>query len=516
VTSQTTAPVSTPKESRSGLDPWKVAGLPAPPDTRGIRILGIIGPGAIILGASIGSGEWLIGPAAFVKYGVALLWVTTVAVLLQTVLNTEFMRYTLYTGEPATVGFMRTRPNSTFWALLYAALTFFQFGWPGWAGSAAGAIFFLFAGKMASAADGSALYYIAVGTFLICVLILVFSGNRIERTLEILNWVMIVFILTALVALCVAFATPSEWFSTLAGFIGFDTKSGHFSFIPAGADWFLISAFAAYSGMGGMGNVAVSNYTRDKGYGMGQTVGFISSAVGGQKVKLAHTGNVFEVSKESLVGWRGWWRIIKFDQWGVFFVGALLGMGLPAILYTSMIGQGGDIRGLAVAAELANAMVARGGAWMSFVVALMSVWVLFKTQLDVMEGMVRSATDIIWSGSARVRAWRNADVRKVYYVVLAVVVIWGVTALALTQPIILLQLGANVAGITFVISSLHILYVNTKFLPAELRPPMWRRLALVLTAVFYGFFSYLWLMGGLIPDTEKGFLFNIPRYLSLE
>ena len=61
-------------------------------------LLGIIGPGAIILGTSIGSGEWLFGPAAFVKYGMSLLWVTTVAVILQTIFNTELMRYTLYTG----------------------------------------------------------------------------------------------------------------------------------------------------------------------------------------------------------------------------------------------------------------------------------------------------------------------------------------------------------------------------------------------------------------------------------
>jgi hypothetical protein len=78
----------------------------------------------------------------------------------------------------------------------------------------------------------------------------------------------------------------------------------------------------------------------------------------------------------------------------------------------------------------------------------------------------------------------------------------------------LLQLGANIAGLAMVITSLHILRVNTKFLPVELRPPMWRRVALVCMSVFYGFFVYLWLMGGLVPNTDKGFLFNIGRYLS--
>lgn len=506
---------SAPKAARSRLEAWKLAELPAPPDIRGTRIFAILGPGTILLGASIGSGEWLIGPAAFVKYGVALLWVTTVAVLLQTVLNTELVRYTLYTGEPATVGFMRTRPGPTFWAVVYGGLSLLQYGWPGWAGAAAGAIFFLAAGRMASPVDSTSLYAIGVGTFVACLLILVFSGKRIARTLELLNWVMIAAILLALIALCVVFAGPDAWLSTIAGFIGLDVRAGRFSFIPAGVDWFLIGAFAAYSGMGGMGNVAVSNYARDKGYGMGGTVGFISAAVGGQQVKLPHTGNVFAVSPESLGRWRRWWRIVRIDQWGVFCIGAMLGMGLPAILYTSLIERGGDIRGLAVAAELANAMVSRGGAAMAFVVAMMSVWVLFKTQLDVMEVMVRTITDIVWCSSARARAWRHGDVRAIYYAVLALVVLWGVTALALTQPIILLQLGANVAGLAFVIASLHILHVNTTLLPVELRPPLWRRLALASTAVFYGFFAYLWLMGGLRPDPEKGFLFSVLRHLGV-
>ena len=52
----------------------------------------------------------------------------------------------------------------------------------------------------------------------------------------------------------------------------------------------------------------------------------------------------------------------------------------------------------------------------------------------------------------------------------------------------LLKIGANVAGVVFVIAALHLLYVNTCLLPAHVRPPMWRRVALVAMAVFYAFF----------------------------
>jgi hypothetical protein len=500
--------VSLAKEAQSGLEPWTVAELPRPPIARGLSFLGIIGPGAIILGTSIGSGEWLLGPAAFVKYGMSLLWVTTVAVVLQTVFNTELIRYTLYTGEPALTGFMRTRPHSTFWAWFYTILYFLQVGWPAWAGAAAGAIFYLSSGQLAGAANASAVYWIGVGIFAVCVVILL-CGSHIERTLEILNWILIVFILGSLALMCLLFATPGRWLEAGVGFFGLSLPTRTFTFFPPGADWFLIGAFAAYSGAGGVTNLTLSNWARDKGFGMGKVVGFIPAAVGGSSVQLAHSGSIFPISPESLESWRHWWRIVQIDQWGVFCTGAFLGMGLPAILYTSFIQPGEDIRGLAIATALANAMSTRGGAALGFLVAFMGAWMLFKTQLDVLEGTVRAVTDILWTGSKRIRQWSDGDVRLVYYSVLAGIVGWGLIASGLAQPIILLQVGANMAGMVFVVSALHTLYINTTFLPKEIQPPLWRRIALVLLALFYGFFVYLWLMGGFVPDPAKGFLFSL-------
>ncbi len=78
-----------------------------------------------------------------------------------------------------------------------------------------------------------------------------------------------------------------------------------------------------------------------------------------------------------------------------------------------------------------------------------------------------------------------------YYAVLVVVCVWGMFALRLAQPIILLLLAANVAGVVLTIASLHLLYLNMRLLPQELRPPVWRRAALVLMAGFYGLFAAL-------------------------
>ena len=134
---------------------------------------------------------------------------------------------------------------------------------------------------------------------------------------------------------------------------------------------------------------------------------------------------------------------------------------------------------------------AEAGPLLGGVIAFLGAWILFKTQLDLLEGMVRAITDILWTGSRKVRRWRGGDVRAVYYTVLAVVVGWGMIALKLAPPIALLQLAANVGGFVFVVASLHLLYINTRLLPVELRPPLWRRASLVAMSLFYGFFVSL-------------------------
>jgi hypothetical protein len=387
---------------------------------------------------------------------------------------------------------MRTRPHSSFWAWTYATLYFLQIGWPAWAGVASGAIFFLVFRELAGPANETLIYWIGVGTFGVCVAILLF-GRRIERTLELLNWVLVVAIMSTLLGLAAFFVEPGTWKAGIAGLFAYDPATGSFSLIPEGADFFLISAFAAYVGAGGVTNLILSNWARDKGYGMSSHCGYIAGAVGGEKVELSHTGCTFEPDAASMQRWSGWWRIVRVDQWMIYFPGALLGMLLPGVIYVTFLEPGTDIRGLAMAAALANAMTEQAGAIFGTVIALVGVWVLFKTQLDILEGMVRSITDILWTGSKRVRDWRGGDVRFVYYTVLGVLTVWGVIALNLAQPFVLLQLGANMAGIVFVISPLHVLYINTKLLPPELRPPLWRRACLVLMSLFYASFVALWL-----------------------
>ena len=71
------------------LPAWQRRDLPHPPAFTLRNAVRVIGPGTILLGVSLGAGDWLLGPATVVKHGPALLWVCTLSVILPALLNTD-------------------------------------------------------------------------------------------------------------------------------------------------------------------------------------------------------------------------------------------------------------------------------------------------------------------------------------------------------------------------------------------------------------------------------------------
>ena len=113
----------------------------------------------------------------------------------------------------------------------------------------------------------------------------------------------------------------------------------------------------AIAGAGGLTNSLFSNYTRDKGWGMGARAGAIPSAVGGRTITLLHVGRVFEVTGEAPKRWRGWIRHILRDQ-GIWVVCSLIGMALPCMMSLEFI-RNAPLAGDQVAAMSAEGMAAR-------------------------------------------------------------------------------------------------------------------------------------------------------------
>ena len=472
-----------PQISAGKLPAWEVGNLPQPPKFNLRNAFSIIGPGAILLGTSIGSGEWLLGPAVTSEYGGFLLWLVPVSIILQVIINTEFIRYTMYTGEPIYTGFMRTSPGPHFWGVFYITAAFLQLSWPGWASAAATALTALYIGDFPTTEHAYLIKIFGFIWFLSTTVIVIF-GEKIEQTIEIIQWFFIAAILLFLVFVTVSFTSPATWSAAARGVT-------YFGVLPPGLDWVIISAFIADAGAGGVINGTIGNWFRDKGFAMGKTVGYIPAIIGGRKISLTKTGKVFPLTPENKKSWREWWKFVSADQYGIWAIGCFLGMMLPALITLEFVPYGTKFDNqFGIAVYQAQYMsLATGNHIFWLVILLIGFWILYSTQLGVTDAFVRMVTDIIWSGSSRIRRWRGGDIRFVYYGVLFLFTLWGLFILLLdVKPLLLILIGANIAGINFAFLGLHILYINRKFLPVELKPPLWREIVVLLGVLFYGFF----------------------------
>jgi hypothetical protein len=199
---------------------------------------------------------------------------------------------------------------------------------------------------------------------------------------------------------------------------------------------------------------------------------------------------VFEPTETNMARWKEWIRYVHADQiwvWGLF---CFIGMYLNVNLATYMIPPGTDMQGLAAGAYQAKYLADKiwPGFW--FLTLFNGFWLLFKTQLGNTDILVRTVTDALWMSSKTLRDWKGGRIQRIYYGTLLAFSLWGVLAIRLASPMTLFTIVANIAGVVLVIAGIQIFIVNRRFLPKQLRAPLWRELALLGCAAFYAFFSF--------------------------
>jgi hypothetical protein len=227
---------------------------------------------------------------------------------------------------------------------------------------------------------------------------------------------MIVMIFVFLFTANLLFVPAKHWLETFQGFF-------QFGYWPPGIDIVLLTTLAATAGSGGIGNIAISNWVRDKGFGMGATVGAIPGALGGRKINLSHVGKVFEINTENLRRWRGWCRYVVLDQVVVWAGGCFIGMFLNVNLATAIAPPGANLSDLGAGAFQAKYMSERlwSGFWM--LALLNGFWILYSTHLGNTDSLVRVVTDILWI--EKKNSWNVGSVRRLYYSLLILFTAWG-------------------------------------------------------------------------------------------
>jgi hypothetical protein len=166
----------------------------------------LVGPGIVLAGTSIGSGEWLFGPAVTAQYGAVLLWLALVSILLQAFCNLTMMRYTVYSGEPVIVGGLRTWPGPRFWMGCYALLDVASV-WPYNASNAAVPLAAVVLGRLPQFQDRVLVRELGFAVFLLAFVPLAFGGT-VYRMLERIMTAKLVLVLGYL---CLIALTMVSW-----------------------------------------------------------------------------------------------------------------------------------------------------------------------------------------------------------------------------------------------------------------------------------------------------------------
>src|SRR5207249_3440535 len=247
---------------------------------------------------------------------------------------------------------------------------------------------------------GSSTGFIGIG-WIVLVFGITLFGRKISRTLEIVNWFMVVFILLSVVIIAILVVPAAVWGNSFASLV-----------IPAapppGTSATNLGALAGFTAFASGLNFVLINYYRDKGYGMGSRVGFIAGLVGGKQEEIRASGVTFRDTPQNRTLWRRWFRYLIYDQWGIFFVGALFGMMLPTmIVYQLAQTSGTKPNELTIPTFAADQLgvLFPNLAFLRPWALIAGFMILFSTQLVVFELLTRQFVDGAHAISPRFRKW---------------------------------------------------------------------------------------------------------------
>ncbi len=165
-----------------------------------------------------------------------------------------------------------------------------------------------------------------------------------------------------------------------------------------------LGALVGYSAYGGFGNNAITNWYRDKGYGMGGKVGFIPAAIGGKVIHVSPHGKI-PPTRRRTSSWKGWWKLLNIDQWVVFYVGAMIGMFLPGDPLCGGDPPGQALPSWGIAASSASGLILKLGNFGWFLALFFGFWIIYSTAISNVDLVVRQCTDMLWFASARYPEW---------------------------------------------------------------------------------------------------------------
>lgn len=459
-----------------GYEPLQTADLPQ----RRLAFWQMTGPGAVLVGLSIGAGELVVWPGIAAKYGASMVWAAVIGVFLQLWVNLEVGRWTIATGETAYTGFGRV------WrGLAWAFIAFNVFSWimPGWARISGAALKALFFGPMdpKSAWYWSDTFWTAL-TF-VAVALTLFGPKRIYVAVERTVGVLVTLITLGLIFIAFRVGTWDTVKELGRGIVNVGFKEKGF---PAKE---LFSALV-FAGAGGTANLFYSFYLRDKHIGMGARVPALLNPFRKREEKAVQAGYIYPDTPENAARFKDWFRYIMLDQTLYFwllntFTILLFIFGALAALHGKTVPAAGQILW-----DEANILAGTMGEPGRILFLLIGLATLFTTQITLVDGVARSLSDILSHGfkfspkstpEARYAFW------AIFLMVAGVTLTWFMETSGVTEMGFLFNAG-YIGGFAMAVYCPTLLFMNLRALPKSARPkPLNIVMMSVASLVYVGF-----------------------------
>ena len=469
------------------LPPLRWKDLPEP-----AKLGRMLGPSIILAGLALGSGEFVIWPKITFHTGFIFFWACIIGVTIQYFINMEITRYTLATGETAITGFCRL---SRHWAWIFLIFNFVPWFIPAWATAGAQLLNWAVVPSEAGLPTPSYTVPIAIGTLFGCGILLT-AGPVVYHTLEKTQAILVAVILLLVVVLAAMVVRGDAVAAMASGLTSPGLPELNKDITPT-----LLLGALAFAGVGGTLNLGQSNYVKDKGYGMGQYIGRITSPITGHAEAIAETGYLFPQTKENCRRWRAWWRRARFEHFLTFYVTCVICLVLLTLIAYSIFYRDGQrvvgadayegnlqfLWGEAVALSKMGSM----GSLYQTMFLWMGVAILFTTELAVLDATSRISADILKVNWLRKSTWWSES--RLYGAALWTTIVIGSALLlwagADVETFKLVKIAAALNGGVMFFYCVTLICLNRFRLPFGVRMGPVQFMIMIAATLFFGGFT---------------------------
>jgi hypothetical protein len=458
------------------LEPLKTQDLPE----RTLPFWKMTGPGAILVGLSIGAGELILWPWITARFGAGMAWAAALGVFIQLWLNFEVGRWAISTGESAFTGYARLWRG---FVPFFLVINFIIMILPGWARASGNALRALIFGPEGPGPD-----WVWTAVTFAGIALILFGPKTFYAAIE--RSISALVVIITLGMMYVFYRTVDS--ETLAEFGRGLINVGR---LETADDFTGMNLFSAvvFAGAGGISNLFYAYYLRDKRIGMGARVPRLINPLRGTEEADIATGFIFEDSPENTRRFRDWFRFVKLDQTLYFwllnsFTMFLFMFGSLAVLHKNgVVPERSNI-----VYELATILKDIMGTPGLYIYLIVGMAALFSTQLTFVDGGSRVFADLLHTNVARFRAVPQSRL-YVWFAVGGMIV--GVISTFLFEnmlsgfDVILYNALAN--GLAMAVYVPCTLIVNLRYLPKSARPgPLNIAMVSVAAAVYVSFAVY--------------------------